>query len=238
MFNAMAKVHLPRVCRTTTALSSRTSRARSCSSITTSITAPTSPAPTTAPDGLAEARAQERLRAGSPRSRRRWRSTCRATCCTRCSGRTWRPGAGGEPTGALADADDAATSASFARFRAELTNAAMTIMGSGWAALVLGSGQQAAADRADSRSPERDHAGGRPDPGARRLGARLLPAIRPRQEDASSRRSGTSGTGRTSDAGSRRFAASTWPCNGRPDRRRRILVNKTAQNLPCGDSMS
>jgi len=45
------------------------------------------------------------------------------------------PGAGGEPTGALAT-QIARDFGAFARFRGELTAAAMTIMGSGWAALV------------------------------------------------------------------------------------------------------
>jgi superoxide dismutase, Fe-Mn family len=45
------------------------------------------------------------------------------------------PGAGGEPTGALAQQMTRDFGA-FARFRAELISAAMTIMGSGWAALV------------------------------------------------------------------------------------------------------
>jgi Fe-Mn family superoxide dismutase len=45
------------------------------------------------------------------------------------------PGAGGEPTGALA-AQVARDFGAFARFRGELIGAATTIMGSGWAALV------------------------------------------------------------------------------------------------------
>ena len=45
------------------------------------------------------------------------------------------PGAGGEPTGALAT-QIARDFGAFARFRGELTSAAMSIMGSGWAALV------------------------------------------------------------------------------------------------------
>ena len=45
------------------------------------------------------------------------------------------PRAGGEPTGALAT-QIARDFGAFARFRGELTSAAMTIMGSGWAALV------------------------------------------------------------------------------------------------------
>ena len=58
-------------------------------------------------DGLAEARAQATTSRGSRRSNASSRSTCRGTCCTRCSGRTWRRRAGGEPTGALADQIDA-----------------------------------------------------------------------------------------------------------------------------------
>jgi len=45
------------------------------------------------------------------------------------------PGAGGEPTGALAD-QIARDFGNFARFRAELNSAAATIMGSGWGALM------------------------------------------------------------------------------------------------------
>jgi superoxide dismutase, Fe-Mn family len=44
------------------------------------------------------------------------------------------PGAGGQPTGALAD-QVKRDFGDFSRFRAELTSAASTIMGSGWAAL-------------------------------------------------------------------------------------------------------
>ena len=148
---------------------------------------------------------QERLLARSPRWSARSRSTCRGTCCTRCSGRTWRRRRAASRPARSAE-QMTRDFGEFARFRGELTSAAMTIMGSGWAALIVGSAEQAAADRADPRSPERDHAGRRPDPGARRLGARLLPAIRPREEDATSRRSGTSGTGPTPAAASRRFA--------------------------------
>jgi Fe-Mn family superoxide dismutase len=45
------------------------------------------------------------------------------------------PGAGGQPTGALAE-QVARDFGDFARFRGQLTGAAATIMGSGWAALV------------------------------------------------------------------------------------------------------
>jgi Fe-Mn family superoxide dismutase len=45
------------------------------------------------------------------------------------------PGAGGEPTGALAD-QIGRDFGNFSRFRAELNSAAATIMGSGWAALM------------------------------------------------------------------------------------------------------
>ena len=65
-------------------------------------------------------------------SRRTWRSTSPATCCTRCSGPTSRPDGGGEPQGELAELLDA-TFGGFPAFRQQMTEAASTIQGAGWA---------------------------------------------------------------------------------------------------------
>ena len=97
----------------------------------------------------------------------------------------------------------------FASFKRQLTDAATTIMGSGWAALVWEpvAGRLLTTQIYDHQSNLTQ--GGVPHPGARRLGARLLPPVRNRQDRASSRRSGTSGTGRTSPSASRRSSLST-----------------------------
>ena len=206
-----------RICRTTTARSSRTSRARSCGSITTSITRAYVTGANDALDGLAEARAKNDFSKIAALER---------ALAFHVSGHVlhslfWQnlaPAAGGEPTGALAD-QITRDFGEFSRFRGELTAAAMTIMGSGWAALIVGSAEPAAADHADPRSPERDHAGRRSDPGARRLGARLLPAVRPREEAL------LRGDLERLELGRRRppvrvgARASIWRCHARPDAR-------------------
>ena len=109
--------------------------------------------------------------------------------------------------------------------------------GFGLGRAVVGSAEQAPDDHADSRSPVRDHPGRDSDAGARRLGARLLPAVRPRQEELTSRRSGTSGTGPTPGAVSKPFAAPIWPCARQPDHRRPVLVEKSTRNFPCGEGL-
>ena len=82
----------------------------------------------------------------------RWPSTCRATCCTRCSGQNLAPEAGGEPDGRAGrrDHDDFG---GFDAFKQQLTGSASTVMGSGWAALVVGARRAAAAHHADLRPP-------------------------------------------------------------------------------------
>ena len=65
----------------------------------------------------------------------------------------------------------------FEPFKAQLTEVASTIMGSGWAALVWEPLAAAADDRPDLRSPVEPQPGRRGAHGHRRLGARLLPAV-------------------------------------------------------------
>ena len=90
------------------------------------------------------------------------------------------PKGGGEPSGDLGE-QITKDFGSFAGFKAQFTNCAMTIMGSGWAALQLGSARQAPGDDADPRPPVGEHDGRRARHGARRVGARLVPAVPERQ---------------------------------------------------------
>ncbi len=59
-------------------------------------------------------------------------TTAAGISTTACSGRSWRPAAGGSPTGALAAAIDKAFGG-FAAFREQFSTAAANLFGSGWA---------------------------------------------------------------------------------------------------------
>ena len=86
-----------------------------------------------------------------------------------------KPGGGGEPTGALAEAITRELGG-FAAFKEAFTKAATTRFGSGWAWLVVGKdGKLAVTSTPNQDSPLMDgqHPAARP----RRLGARLLPRL-------------------------------------------------------------
>ena len=85
------------------------------------------------------------------------------------------PNGGGTPSGDLAGAINAACG-SFDGFKAAFTDAATTRFGSGWAWLVVKSGGGLA--RLQHRQSGQPAVPGRhPDPGHRRLGARVLPEV-------------------------------------------------------------
>ena len=87
------------------------------------------------------------------------------------------PQGGGQPQGDLAKTIDR-DFGGFDKFKRQLTQAANTDMGSGWAALVWEPARRASFDRADPRPPVPSDAVRHPADGAGRLGARLLPAVR------------------------------------------------------------
>ena len=146
----------------------------------TSTTPPTSRARTEPLERLQEARGTRRLQPRCRCSRRTWRSTSPATCCTRCSGTDCPRTAAASPRVA-GRAASTPTSAASRRFAAHMTEAAATIQGSGWA---LASWEPLG--RRIVVEQTYDHQGNHgqgtvPDPRHRRLGARLLPAVRERQ---------------------------------------------------------
>ena len=141
------------------------------------------------------------------------------------------PKAGGEPTGALG-AQIKQDFGGFAGFKGQLTNAAMTIMGSGWAALAWEPVAKRLRDHADLRPPDRTstRAASRSScstPGSTPFTCSTGPTRR-----ASSRRSGTSGTGRTSSSASRRSAALDLGCAAPPTRNRDRTI-ATIEQLTC-----
>ena len=84
-----------------------------------------------------QARPRRATRATSARStgsRRTSRSTCPATSCTRCSGRTSAPTAAASPRASSRAAIDEHFG-TFEGFKAQLTEAAHDVQGSGWGAL-------------------------------------------------------------------------------------------------------
>ena len=86
-----------------------------------------------------------------------------------------KPGGGGEPTGALAQAITAELGG-FAAFKEAFNKAGAARFGSGWAWLVRGKdGKLAVTSTANQDNPLME--GQTPDPGRRRLGARLLPQV-------------------------------------------------------------
>ena len=86
-----------------------------------------------------------------------------------------KPGGGGEPTGALAQAITAELGG-FAAFKEAFTKAGAGRFGSGWAWLIVGKdGKLAVTSTPNQDSPLME--GTHPDPGPRRLGARLLPQV-------------------------------------------------------------
>ena len=98
---------------------------------------------------------------------------------------------------------------SFEKFKRQLNEVAATIMGSGWGALVWEplAGKLLTTQIYDHQSNLSQ--GGVPHPRARRLGARVLPPVQEPEDRLLRRRSGTSGTGRTSPSASPRSARST-----------------------------
>ena len=87
------------------------------------------------------------------------------------------PDGGDRPDGELAAAIDEHFG-SFDAFRNQLTQATATVQGSGWGALDLGAARRTALRRADLRPPGQRRPGWHAAARDRRLGARLLPAIR------------------------------------------------------------
>ena len=149
-------------------------------------------APRQAPPGLRrrrqhhvrEARRGPRARAISARStssRRTWRSTSRATSSTRSSGRTCRPTAAASPTASWRAAVKEYFG-SYDAFRAQLTEAAMNVQGSGWGALSWEPLGRPADRRAGLRPPGQRRSGRPAAARARHVGARLLPAVQEREE--------------------------------------------------------
>ena len=84
------------------------------------------------------------------------------------------PGAGGEPSGPLADAINAAFG-DFAAFKAKIKEAALGRFGSGWAWLVYADGKLQVVSTRQPGQPLHGRPGA--DPRHRRLGARLLPEV-------------------------------------------------------------
>ena len=66
-------------------------------------------------------------------------TTAEATSTTPCSGPSWAPNSGGEPSGAIADAIKS-TFGDFASFKEKFNDAGLKQFGSGWAWLVRDSG--------------------------------------------------------------------------------------------------
>ncbi len=85
------------------------------------------------------------------------------------------PGAGGSPSGALAAAIDK-TFNGLPGFQEQFSSAAANLFGSGWAWLVADAIEKAFRCH-DAEPGQPDQPGPRPDPRARRLGARLLPEV-------------------------------------------------------------
>ena len=113
---------------------------------------------------------------GLAASRRRSPSTSPGTCCTRSSGRTSRPRAAASPR-ASSPTPSTATSAASTAFKRSSTEAAVDRHGLRLGRARLGAARRAAADDADLRPPVQLEPGRRAAAGARRLGARLLPAV-------------------------------------------------------------
>ena len=113
------------------------------------------------------------------------------------------PDGGDRPEGELAAAIDEHFG-SFDAFKKQLTQSAATVQGSGWGALVVGAARRAAVHRADLRPPGQRRPGRRPAARDRRVGARVLPAVREPAPRLRRRRSGTCSTSRR-----RRAASST-----------------------------
>ena len=74
-------------------------------------------------------------------------TTAAATPTTRCSGRSWAPDGGGEPTGALARRDQRARSATSTSFKEQFNDAGAKRFGTGWAWLVWDGGKLAVTRR-------------------------------------------------------------------------------------------
>ena len=90
-----------------------------------------------------------------PTSRVPSATTAAATTTTRCSGSGWRPGAGGEPDGALRQAIDSAFG-SFDDFKAAFKDAGVNRFGSGWSWLVHDGSGLAVVSTANQDNPVSD----------------------------------------------------------------------------------